>query len=40
MAIPVVIGALSTGTTGGVGNKRTSGYHLNYIIVEIGQNTD
>ena len=29
-----------TGTeTGGLGNKRTSGDHPNYSIVEIGQNT-
>ena len=26
--------------TGGLGNKRTSGDHLNYNIVEIGQNTE
>ena len=25
--------------TGGLGNKRTSGDHSNYSIVEIGQNT-
>ena len=25
--------------TGGLGNKRTSGDHPNYSIVEIGQNT-
>ena len=29
---------IGTGT-GGFGNKRTSGNHQNYIIVEIGQNT-
>ena len=26
--------------TGGLGNKRTSGDHLNYYIIEIGQNTE
>ena len=26
--------------TGGLGNKRTSGEHPNYNIVEIGQNTE
>ena len=26
--------------TGGLGNKRTSGDHPNYSIVEIGQNTE
>ena len=26
--------------TGGVGNKRTSGDHPNYYIIENGQNTD
>ena len=41
---PHVIGALSSyqriGTgIGGLGNKRTSGDHPNYSIVEIGQNT-
>ena len=25
---------------GGVGNKRTSGDHPNYCIIEIGQNTE
>ena len=25
--------------TGGLGNKRTSGDHLNYNIIKIGQNT-
>ena len=29
---------IGTGT-GGLGNKRTSGDHLNYTIVEISQNT-
>ena len=29
---------IATGT-GGLGNKRTSGYHPNYSIVEMGQNT-
>ena len=26
--------------TGGLRNKRTSGDHLNYCIIEIGQNTE
>ena len=26
--------------TGGLGNKRTSGDHLNYCIIEIGLNTE
>ena len=40
--IPIVIGALGTVTkgllqrTGGLGNKRMGGDHLNYSIVEIG----
>ena len=41
--IPVVIGIFGTVTikgTGGFGNKRTSGDHLNYSIVEIGKNTE
>ena len=44
--IPIVIGALSTVTRGfcsgtrELGNKRTSGDHLNYSIVEIGQKTN
>ena len=44
--ITVVIGAFGTVTeingsgTGGLGNKRTSGYHSNYSIVEIGHNTE
>ena len=25
---------------GGIGNKRTSGYHSNYSIIENGQNTE
>ena len=39
--IPVVIGAfgLSKGT-GGRANKRISGDHPNYSIIEIGQNTE
>ena len=43
---PIVIGARVTVTkrlkkgTGGLGNKRTSGDHLNYCIIEIGQNTE
>ena len=36
--IPIVIDVLGTGT-GRLGNKRTSGDHQNYSIVEIGQNT-
>ena len=39
--IPIVIGALSTVTKGllkGLGNKRTSGDHINYCIIE-NQNT-
>ena len=27
-------------STGGLGNKRTSGDHPNYCIVKIGQNTE
>ena len=43
--IPILIGTLSRVTkgdtgTGGLGNKRTSGDHSNYSIVEIGQNTE
>ena len=42
--IPIVIGALGTITkgtkAGGLGNKRTSGDHSNYSIVEIRQNTE
>ena len=30
---------IGTGTRG-LGNKRTSGYHLNCIIVQISQNTE
>ena len=40
--IPIVIGAPGTVTKGlikGLGNKRTSGDHLNYYIIEIGRNT-
>ena len=43
--IPIVIGALSTFTEGLIkgfgrlGNKRTSGDHPNYCIIEIRQNT-
>ena len=46
MVIPVVIGALGTVTKGlikglrGLGNKRMSGDHQNYGIVEIGQNME
>ena len=44
--IPIVIGALGTVTKGlvkglrGVGNKRTSGDHLNYSTLKISQNTE
>ena len=31
--------SIGTGT-GGLGNKRTSGEHLNYSIIEIDQNTE
>ena len=33
--IPIVIDALDT-VTRGLENKRTSGDHLNYIIIKIG----
>ena len=45
MVIPIVIGvhgAVTKGLVKGLeelGNKRTSEDHLNYSIVEIGQNT-
>ena len=44
--IPIVIGALAIVTkrlikgTRGHENKRTSGDHSNYCIIEIGQNTE
>ena len=42
--IPIVIGAFGTVNkrkgSGGLGNKRTSGHHPDYSIVEIGQNTE
>ena len=44
--IPIVIGTFGTVTkglckeTGRLGNKRTSGDHTNYYIIEIGQNTE
>ena len=41
--ILIVISALGTVTKGlikGLGNKRTSGDHPNYCIIEIGQNTE
>ena len=44
--IPIVIGALGAvikgliKRAGGLGNKRTSGDHPNYCIIEIGQNTE
>ena len=44
--IPIIIGTLGTVTkgddkrTGGLGNKRTSGDHPNYCIIEIAQNTE
>ena len=39
--IPIVIGALGAVTegTGGLGNKRASGDHPNYYIIEIGLKT-
>ena len=43
--IQIVIGALGTHQridkrTGILGKKRTSGYHPNYGIIKIGQNTE
>ena len=44
--IPIVIGALGTVTKGlgkrtwGLENKRISGDHQNYCIIQIGQNTE
>ena len=38
IVIPIIIGVLGT-VTRELGNKRTSGDHPNYSIVEIGQNT-
>ena len=44
--IPVVIAALGTiiklllKWTGRLGNKRISGYHPDYSIIKIGQNTE
>ena len=44
--IPIIIGALGTVTEGlkkglkGFLNKRTSGDHPNYCIIEISQNTE
>ena len=40
--IPIVIGAFDTVTkgTGGLGNKRMSGDHPNYYIIENGQNIE
>ena len=46
MVIPIIIGALGTVSkrlskrTKGVGNRRMSGDHPNYSIVEVGQNTE
>ena len=45
MVIPIVTDALGTlikrlEETGGLGNKRMSGDHLKYRIVEIGQNAE
>ena len=37
--IPIIIGALGT-VTGGIRNKRTSGDHPNYRIIEIDQNIE
>ena len=44
MKVTIVIGALGSYRriikgTGGLGNKRTSGDHPNYCIIETGQNT-
>ena len=45
-SIVIIIGALGTVTkgllkgTGGLVNKRRSGDHPNYCIIEIGQNTE
>ena len=45
-SIPIIIGALGTVTkvlikrTGGFGNKRTSGDHPKYSIIDIGQNIE
>ena len=40
--IPILIVAFGTVTkeTGGLGNKKTSGDHSNYSIIEIGLNTE
>ena len=41
--IPIIMGAFRTVTKGllkGHGNKRTSGDHPNYYIIENGQNTE
>ena len=44
--IPIIIGTFGTVTKRlikglrGLGNKKTSGDHLNYCIIEIGQNTE
>ena len=41
--IPIVIGAFCTFTKGllnGLGNRRTSGDHPNYYIIENGKNTE
>ena len=37
--IPIVIGVFGT-VTKGLGSWRTSGDHLNYKIIENGQNTE
>ena len=41
--ISIITGAFGTVTKGLVQrleNNRTSGYHLNYSIIEVGQNTE
>ena len=44
--LPIIIGAFGAVTkgllegTGGLGSWRTSGDHLNYCIIENGQNTE
>ena len=38
--IPIVIGAFSTELLKGLGNKRTSGDHPDYYIIENDQNTE
>ena len=45
MIIPIMIGVFGSHQiiiegTGGLGNKRSSGEHPNYYIIEDGQNTE